>query len=104
MLSNQSKAMRQAMDVLANISAEEKARIIAEAEEKALKDQVTRENSAWAEGFAESYAEACASFGLPISDRVIAEAVLNKGLHNSYTAYIIRMAVSKLRELQREET
>jgi predicted transposase/invertase (TIGR01784 family) len=50
MLSNESDVMRQAVGVLASLSADQTTRMIAEAREKELRDQMSRESGALAKG------------------------------------------------------
>jgi predicted transposase/invertase (TIGR01784 family) len=57
MLAETSGAMKRAVGVLANLSADEKKRMIAEAREKELRDQISREQGAERRGLAEGLAK-----------------------------------------------
>ena len=67
MLSNQSEVMKNVVGVLANLSADEKARMIADAREKELRDQMSRERGAREEGKLE-VARNLFKMGFPIID------------------------------------
>jgi predicted transposase/invertase (TIGR01784 family) len=57
MLAETNVTMKKAVGILADLSLDEKLRMIAEAEEKARKDQISREQGAWRRGYEEVLSE-----------------------------------------------